>query len=103
LHLSRLGKEERGDFIYFIFLLLMYLWNWGLSLELHILADTLPLEPHSSPFCSGYFGDGISQTICPGWHHTVILLISASQVATSTWLNSSKGEILNSCPKKTSY
>jgi hypothetical protein len=21
----------------------------------------------SSPFCSGYLGDGVSRTICPGW------------------------------------
>jgi hypothetical protein len=25
------------------------------------------LSHTSSPFCSGYFGDGISRTICPGW------------------------------------
>jgi hypothetical protein len=35
----------------------------------------------SSPFDFGYFGEGISRTICPGWPQTNILLISASQVA----------------------
>jgi hypothetical protein len=35
----------------------------------------------SSPFCSGYFGDRVLQTICPGWPQTEILLISVSQVA----------------------
>jgi hypothetical protein len=39
------------------------------------------LSHTSSPFCSGYFGDGISWTICPGWLQTMILLISASQVS----------------------
>jgi hypothetical protein len=38
----------------------------------------------SSPFCSGYLGDGFSQTICPGWPRTEILLLSASQVARIT-------------------
>jgi hypothetical protein len=35
----------------------------------------------SSSFCSGYFGDGALQTICPGWPQTVAFQISASQVA----------------------
>jgi hypothetical protein len=36
------------------------------------------------PFFSDYFGDGLSRTICPGWLQTMILLISASQVARIT-------------------
>jgi hypothetical protein len=35
----------------------------------------------SSPFCSGYSETRVSQTICLGWPQTMILLISASQVA----------------------
>jgi hypothetical protein len=31
-----------------------------------------------SLFCDGFFRDKFSQTICPGWLQTVILLISAS-------------------------
>jgi hypothetical protein len=31
-----------------------------------------------SPFCSGYFGDGVSQAICLGWPETMIPLTSAS-------------------------
>jgi hypothetical protein len=63
----------------------------GLSLGFHSCkADILPLEPHtSSPLCSGYFGDGVSWTICLGWPWTEILLISVSQVArrvTGAWL-----------------
>jgi hypothetical protein len=38
----------------------------------------------SSPFCSGYFGDGVSETICLGWPPTTILWISASPVARMT-------------------
>jgi hypothetical protein len=34
-----------------------------------------------SSFFSGYFGDGISETICSGWPQTAILLNLASQVA----------------------
>jgi hypothetical protein len=29
----------------------------------------------ASPFCFGYFGDGVSQTIFPGWPGNLILLI----------------------------
>jgi hypothetical protein len=36
-----------------------------------------------SPFCPGYFGDGVS-----GWPQTMILLISASQVARITGVSS---------------
>jgi hypothetical protein len=39
------------------------------------------LNHTSSPFCTGYVGDGVSQTVCLGWPLTVFLLISASQVA----------------------
>jgi hypothetical protein len=42
------------------------------------------LNHTSSPFCSAYFGDGILKTICPGWLQTIILPISASQVARIT-------------------
>jgi hypothetical protein len=41
----------------------------------------------SSPFCSGYFGDRVSQTVCLGWPQTMILLISASQIVKITGVN----------------
>jgi hypothetical protein len=44
----------------------------------------IALTSASRPFCSGYFGDGVSRTICWGWPLTVILLISTSQVASIT-------------------
>jgi hypothetical protein len=34
----------------------------------------------SHAFCSGYFGEGFSQIICPSWSQ-IAILISASQVA----------------------
>jgi hypothetical protein len=34
----------------------------------------------SSPFCSGYFGDGGFMNCLPRWPQTLILPISASQV-----------------------
>jgi hypothetical protein len=41
----------------------------------------------SSPLCSSYFGDGVTQTTCPGWPQTEILLISTSQVARITGMS----------------
>jgi hypothetical protein len=37
-----------------------------------------------SPFCSGYFGDGVSQTTFLSWPLTTVLPISASQIARIT-------------------
>jgi hypothetical protein len=54
------------------------IWTQGLTLvkqELYHLTDT------SSPFCFGYFGDRVLQTICLDWPQTVILHILASQVS----------------------
>jgi hypothetical protein len=39
------------------------------------------LNDSASPFFVGYFQDRVSQTICPGWLWTIVLLISASWVA----------------------
>jgi hypothetical protein len=39
------------------------------------------LSHTSSPFYFGYFGNGVSWTVCSGWAQTTILWISASQVA----------------------
>jgi hypothetical protein len=54
-----------------------WVWTQGFALakqELYSLSHT------SSPFCSDYFGDEVSRSICPGWPQTVILLILASLV-----------------------
>jgi hypothetical protein len=37
--------------------------------------------------CDGFFQDKVSLSICPGWLWTVILLISASWVATITGMS----------------
>jgi hypothetical protein len=42
------------------------------------------LSHNNSAFCSGYLGDGVLQTICPGWPQTSILPLSASQVTRIT-------------------
>jgi hypothetical protein len=44
------------------------------------------LSHTSSPFCSGYFEDGISRTIWQGWFQTTILS-SAFQVARITGMS----------------
>jgi hypothetical protein len=53
-------------FFFFFFVLL------GLELRAFTLSHT------TSPFYDGYFGDRVSQTICPGWLQNSMLLISAS-------------------------
>jgi hypothetical protein len=60
-------------------------WTQGFSLA----KQTLYHFSHtSSPFCSGYFGDGgVSQTICLGWPLSTILPISVSQVAKITGMS----------------
>jgi hypothetical protein len=51
----------------------IFWWYWGLNSEPTLWA-TLP-----ALFRDRFFqGGGVSQTICPGWLRTVILLISAS-------------------------
>jgi hypothetical protein len=42
------------------------------------------LNYNSSPFCCGYFGDGVLQTICLDRPQTIILAILVSQVARIT-------------------
>jgi hypothetical protein len=39
---------------------------------------------HSTSPCAGYFWNRVSQTVCPGWLWTTILLIPAFQVARIT-------------------
>jgi hypothetical protein len=57
--------------------------GWGLGFELSQgFAKLAPyhLSHNSSPFCSGYFEDGVLPTICLGWPRTSSnLLILASK------------------------
>jgi hypothetical protein len=62
----------------YTFSLLLFLTALGFELRADHLSHT------SSPFCSGYFGDVTSRTICPGWPWISKLPISASQVTRIT-------------------
>jgi hypothetical protein len=62
----------------------------GLGFELRVStckAGMLPLESLYQSISVGHFGDGFSQNIYPGWSQTLILLISASQVARITGMS----------------
>jgi hypothetical protein len=57
-----LRLREKETFMKFTVFLKIYLfwWDCGLNSGLHALkAGVLALEHASSPFCSGYFGDGV--------------------------------------------
>jgi hypothetical protein len=50
------------------FFCLFFLWNRGLNSDLHTCNQAVYcVSCNSSPFYSGYFGDGVSQTICLSW------------------------------------
>jgi hypothetical protein len=54
---------------------------WGLN------SGTTPWATPPALFYDGSFWDRVSQTICPGWSQTEILLISASWVVRITGLS----------------
>jgi hypothetical protein len=58
-------------------------WDWGLNSGL----CTYKAGAHTSLFFSGYFGDGLSRTICPVWPPALILPNSTSQVVRITGLS----------------
>jgi hypothetical protein len=53
------------------------IWTQGCKLAKKVLYS---LSHASNPFCSAYFGDGVSRAICLDWPWIEILPISASQV-----------------------
>jgi hypothetical protein len=79
-----LGWDEISLAFLFLFFGGTRVWTQGFTLAKQALYR---LSNTSSPFCSGYFGDGISQTICMGWSWTVILPVLASQVARIIGMN----------------
>jgi hypothetical protein len=86
-------KKERISFF--------FLWDWGLNSGLTLHSRSFYHLSHtSSPYFSGYFGDGVLQTICPGWPQTKILPISVLQAARITDVShqwpTKKGRILTS-------
>jgi hypothetical protein len=64
-----------------------YLFNFLMGLEFELRASHLKSRcsiAWTTPpvhFCSVYFGDGVSQTICPVWPQNMVLPISDSQIA----------------------
>jgi hypothetical protein len=73
------------------FSFLFFWWDCKLNLGLCACKEVIYHLSHtSSPFCSGFFGDGeegFSWTICPGWPQTMIPLISAFQEACITGMS----------------
>jgi hypothetical protein len=76
-----------GQFFFFFFCG-TEIWMQGFTLAKQALYW---LSHTTSPFCSGYFGDGVFRTLCLDWPWILILLISVSQVeawASGAWLES---------------
>jgi hypothetical protein len=68
-------------YIYCVWFFFSWGTVWSLNSRLLLAKQALYRLSHTScPFSSGYFGDGVSQTICPGQPWTMILLISVFQV-----------------------
>jgi hypothetical protein len=77
-----LYKAQKGETIFFLLLFGGFFGETGVELRDHACKQALYCLSHtSSPFCSGYFGDGVLGTICAGWPWTMSCLISASQDA----------------------
>jgi hypothetical protein len=51
------------------------LWYWDFN------SEPWPWATPPTLYCEEFFQNTVSQTICPGWLQTMILLISASWVA----------------------
>jgi hypothetical protein len=62
-------------------------WTQVFETAKQVLTKLYCLSHTSSPFCSSYFGDGVSWTICPDWLWTSILPSLATQVARITGLS----------------
>jgi hypothetical protein len=77
----------------------------GLGFELRVLClqsrQSAWMTPPLVHFCSGYFGDGISWSICPAW--PVILPISASQVSRITVVSCHRQLSVAAIEKKKSW
>jgi hypothetical protein len=64
-----------------VFVCLFVLWDWVWTQGFALAKVLYHLSCTSCLFCSDYFGDGVLWTVCPGWPQTLVLLISAFQVA----------------------
>jgi hypothetical protein len=63
-----------GFFGAFFVVVFVVWWNWGLNWQTPLGQDfglakqvLYGLSHSSSSFCSSYFGDRVSRTICPDW------------------------------------
>jgi hypothetical protein len=77
-------RKEHNVYLFFGFVFSFGttgVWTQGYEYAKQLL---YPLSHTSSPFCPGYSGDSVLWTICPCWPQTLILPISASQVARIT-------------------
>jgi hypothetical protein len=70
----------------------LYVCGTGVWTHVFMLAkQALNLLSHtSSPFCSGYFGDGVSRTVCPGWPLTDPPDVSLPKLGLQAWLTSAR-------------
>jgi hypothetical protein len=81
------------SFIYMLLIFYFCLSFWGVGLDFELRTSFLQSRCSNTwailpvYFCSGYFGDGLLRTVCPGCPKTTILLISASQVARITGMS----------------
>jgi hypothetical protein len=71
---------SQSSFSLIVFSLYYFFSGTRIWTQVFILAKQAlyPWSHSSSSFCSGYFGDGVLGTICPGWPQIKILPISAS-------------------------
>jgi hypothetical protein len=76
-HPTSLIADSSHIFIFYLFIFLV-------RLEFEIRTSCYCLSHTSSPFCSGYFGDGCIVNYLPGLASNCDLPISASQVARIT-------------------
>jgi hypothetical protein len=63
-----------GCFYYFLIIEVIFEM---LGFEFRAYTLSYSSSPHPPSFAMGFFQDRISQTICPGWLPTTVLLISA--------------------------
>jgi hypothetical protein len=75
-------REQKYIFFLAFFFFFSVLIGLGFELKaLHLQKRHSSLSHTSSPFCSGYFGDEFSKTICPGCPQIAIFPFPDSQVA----------------------
>jgi hypothetical protein len=72
------------DVIYILFKVFFFCSTETWTQSLHLVSQPGPLHQPLLYMCGGFFQERFSQSICLGWFQTVIILISASRVASMT-------------------